>query len=289
MRIGLATCFEKPGLTHGDQLLSMELVRRGHEVRPWIWNHPEKSGGKLDCLVLRSVWDYHLQHAAFLKWIGSVEESSTRLFNSARLVRWNLHKSYLLELAKEGHPVVPTQIISKASPISEVRREMGEGSWSEMVLKPAISATSFRTYKTHPNDPKLETIIAEIQTQSDLVVQPFLHSVAVDGEISLVFFRTDRTHFSHSVLKLPREGDFRVQAEFGGLEQTISAPARLVALGEALLAQLPFDWVYARVDLVDWKGQPKLSELEMIEPDLFLQHHVGAPSLMADAIENASA
>jgi hypothetical protein len=56
--------------------------------------------------VLRSTWDYHLPRADFLEWVDRVA-ALTRLWNPARVVRWNGHKSYLRDLERRGIAWVP--------------------------------------------------------------------------------------------------------------------------------------------------------------------------------------
>jgi hypothetical protein len=48
--------------------------------------------------------------------------------------------------------------------------------------------------------------------------------VAVEGEWSLIFFSGE---FSHAVIKIPRAGDFRVQHDFAGSEETAEAPREI--------------------------------------------------------------
>ena len=49
------------------------------------------------------------------------------------------------------------------------------------------------------------------------------------------------------------------------------------------------DLLYARVDLVrDLAGAPVLMEIELVEPDLYLEHHPDAPAAFARAVEAAA-
>jgi hypothetical protein len=98
----------------------------------------------------------------------------------------------------------------------------------------------------------------------------------------MVFFQGA---FSHSVLKVPSEGDFRVQKEYGGTSQALQAPPRVLAAAEGVLTEIGDPWLYARVDLVDSPTGVRLMELEMLEPDLFLRHNPAAPERFAKAID----
>ena len=77
------------------------------------------------------------------------------------------------------------------------------------------------------------------------------------------------TELSHAVAKYALEGDFRVQQDFGGrvVETTPSAAVR--ALASQVMALVPGDCTYARVDIVEADRGPLLMELELIEPELY--------------------
>ena len=56
-------------------------------------------------------------------WNGRAGRAATAFENPIELVRWNAHKSYLLDLEAAGVPVVPTRLVrSTASPAQRARR-----------------------------------------------------------------------------------------------------------------------------------------------------------------------
>jgi len=80
-------------------------------------------------------------------------------------------------------------------------------------------------------------------------------------------------NFSHSILKIPKTGDFRVQSEYGGTVQKINtATAHLRAAGK-YVEKYGQGTLYARVDGIISDGTFVLMELELIEPYLFLSSH----------------
>jgi hypothetical protein len=86
------------------------------------------------------------------------------------------------------------------------------------------------------------------------------------------------------VLKRPAAGDYRVQWEFGGTAVTMAPPPRLIADAEAVMAAVPGNPLYARVDGVERDGRLVLMELELIEPHLFLGWDPSAPGRLAAAL-----
>ena len=113
------------------------------------------------------------------------------------------------------------------------------------------------------------------------MVQPFMPEVVEPGEWSIVFLGG---RVSHAVLKRPAAGDYRVQWEFGGSATAMAAPDTLLADAEAMMAAVPGDPVYARVDGVERDGRLILMELELIEPHLFLAWDAGASGRLAAAL-----
>lgn len=278
------TCAEKPDLTSSDRLLASALKRLGAQVSPVIWTDPDALYGEWDGLVLRSVWDYHKRFQSFLEWTVSASHSSGRLINSMEVVRWNLQKSYLLELSQKDLPCVPSLPLRKEISAEAMVELVKEEEWSEIVVKPTISATAFLTFQSSLEDTALVDKLEKVRSQSDVLVQPYLSTVKEHGEVSLIFFNGENREFSHAVLKTPKEGDFRVQSDFGGTEAPISAPDGLKELADLALDTVPGDWVYARVDMIDWRTEPLISEIELIEPDLFLETETEAPEKFARAV-----
>lgn len=282
--VGIATCAEKPELTASDRELAACLGRRGFAVRPLIWTDPGSLSAGWDLIVIRSVWDYHRHADRFTAWVSEVERASIPLINSPPIIRWNLDKAYLIELSRKGVPIVPSLLIPQAVTASAAIERIAQAGWSEIVLKPTVSATAFLTFRTLSADPNLSRKIDQIRAHSDILVQPFLPSVPEQGELSLIFFQGSERRYSHAVLKSPGAGEFRVQSDFGGSERLYAPEPSVIRFAESCLDVSPRNWVFARVDLVDWKQSPLLSELELIEPDLFLSLAPGAAEALAEAI-----
>ena len=101
------------------------------------------------------------------------------------------------------------------------------------------------------------------------------------GEWSFVFF--DR-QYSHAVLKRAAAGEFRVHIEWGGTVESAVAPPALVRDAQQVVDRLDLQVAYARVDGTDVGGRLMLMELELIEPELFLDHHPDAAARLATSV-----
>jgi hypothetical protein len=264
--VALVTCRMFPDGTADDALLQAEFSRQSVRAVTVPWNDATVDWRRFDHALLRSCWDYHYDWRAFSAWVERTAHE-TNLVNHARLVQWNMHKSYLLEFADMGFSVVPTTVlpVGQHYPISQISEYFGT---RELVIKPAVSASAYRTSvisSQHIPFESAQGILNELVAERDALVQPFLREIVCPGERSLIFFGG---HFSHAVSRPPLS---RGAAGGEGRERSILVSKEQVQFGERIIAALTSVPCYARVDmlpLVD--GTLALMELELIEPALYL-------------------
>lgn len=278
MRIAFATDREYARLHDDDRTLLAPLAELGVDAEPAIWNDPKVRWSEFDGVLIRTIWDYYRSYPDFLAWVALLERS-TRLWNPPPLVRWNSHKSYLLDLAAQGIRIVPTRVCLNFAAAVDAARRAG---WRRAVVKGAVSAGGYRTYRldTDAEGPLALPSLAEPPV-GDVLVQPYLDEVEQRGERSLVFLDGE---YSHAFARAPRLG--------GGSALEEGAPVRASAaelvLAERTLAAAPARALYGRVDtVVDGSGAPCVMELEVIEPLLRLANRRGAADRLAAAIAKA--
>ena len=229
-----------------------------------------------DVVVVRSPWDYQDAPDAFLDVLAAIDGSQARLENPLSVMRWNLRKTYLRDLEAAGVPVVPTRW---ADGLTAAALADAFAAWdaAEVVAKPVVSAGAEGTFRLGPDPATWTGALLSLATRP-CMVQPFLPSVVEEGEWSVFAFGGA---VSHTILKTPAAGDFRVQEEHGGRIRAVAAAADLLALTEAALAAVPHPapLLYARVDAVRLPdGSLAVIELELVEPSLyFLGPRLGRP------------
>ena len=282
MRIAIATCRKKPEGTTDDQLLTVSLRARGHEPSNVKWSDPEVDWAAFDCCLLRSPWDYYERLPDFLRW-AELTDQKTRLLNPLSTVRVNAEKDYLLSLQQEGFPVVPSYIFSRNDEALERARALL--CHTPVVLKPTVSGGSYLTYLVK-TEAELAPAAARVLAHGKLLLQPYLTTIETEGEVSLMYFRVGKKwQYSHGVLKTAAKGEFRVQTDFGGRVEPYAPDARVKALADRILATLAPGDIYVRIDLVDWQTEPKIGELELIEPALFFAQAEHSAPLLVKALE----
>lgn len=263
-----------------DLPLVAALQARGVQVHQPRWDDAEVDWGGFDLAVVRTTWDYPLRRDAFVAWAAATGRLTT-LCNDAEVLRWNTHKSYLLELEERGAPVVPTAWLGQGDDVVLDELLAARG-WPEAVVKPAVGAGASGLARVRLGDPVGQAHFEVEVAAGDVLVQPYLASIEARGELSVVV--VDGA-VSHAVRKRPSGGEFRIQEEFGGTTTVEEIDADTRALVDWIVEVTGHDLLLARVDLLeDDLGQPQLAELEATEPDLFLRTVPAAADRIAAAI-----
>ncbi|MCS6916810.1 MAG: hypothetical protein RMK52_07475 [Chitinophagales bacterium] len=267
-----------------DALLMASLQPMGYQVIRMHWDDPACNWGQMLAAVFRTTWDYFHRFNEFRSWLQRIR-GQTRLINSGEVVEWNMNKNYLAELQHQGIAIPPTCFVAAGSEdtLEEIINKFG---WEEVILKPAVSGAARHTYRFAAADAAWhEEVFRELLRKESLLVQQFQPSVLDRGEAALMFFDG---RFSHAVLKRARPGDFRVQDDFGGTVHPYQPAAEEIELARQALQCSPQPPVYGRVDLLwDEAGRPLVSELELIEPELWLRCSEPAAALFANALYKA--
>lgn len=97
----------------------------------------------------------------------------------------------------------------------------------------------------------------------------------------MIFFNGS---FSHAVIKKPKDGDFRVQRQYGGKYERFDPGKYLLSTAEKIISQVPQKLLYARVDGVMINNEFHLMELELIEPDLYFEFDEAIKDRFVDCV-----
>tara|TARA_A100000171_G_C2139317_1_gene153370 strand:- start:3849 stop:4742 length:894 start_codon:yes stop_codon:yes gene_type:complete len=262
-------------------LLKDALEKKGLSVQRVHWDDPTYNWSQTKVALIRTVWDYFERFEEFNMWMVKTA-SVTNLINPLPLQQWNSHKFYLQELQDKGVRVVPTEYISAKSKTSLAEISAKRG-WKKMVIKPAISAAAFNTYKvSEETSIESETIFQELLQSRDMLVQEFQETIVTKGEASLMVFNGN---YTHAILKKAKQGDFRVQDDFGGTVHPYTPSQEEIEFAEFANTQCPTIPVYGRVDIVwDDKGLCYLSEMEFLDPEIWVRNAPETAKLLAEGI-----
>jgi glutathione synthase/RimK-type ligase-like ATP-grasp enzyme len=260
--VALASCQALPKVDRDEAPLLRALREAGLRAEVLAWDDPAADFSAARLTLLRSTWNYAAQPERFAAWLARTADVSA-LWNPLPVVRWNMHKGYLLDLARAGVSVTPTQLVARGS-AERLADVAAARAWSDVVVKPAVSAGSRLTLRADATTERGEAHLRALLTREDALVQAYLPAVEGHGERALIFIDGE---LSHAVRKGRR---------FVGEVESITGPVVVsddeAALARATLAAAPTPFLYARVDLAPGHdGVPVLMELELIEPSLFLE------------------
>ncbi|MBK9151885.1 MAG: hypothetical protein IPM26_13215 [Saprospiraceae bacterium] len=274
VRLAILTYTGAPGLLPADRALIPLLRNRNITAVPVLWNDKEVDWESFDVLLFRSTWDYYLEGNAFVQWLHTLRNLNIPVINDIQTVLWNMHKFYLRDLESEGVRIIPT-LFSESDQDIEIPLH-----WDKVIIKPAISAGSYKTVVAERSDTSLieESIRA---VAGAVLIQEYFAEVENEGEYSFIFFSGK---FSHAVRKIPKRGDFRVQSQFGGTYEKYIPTDQILSQVQKVIDATGNIYCYARVDGILRNGAFYLMELELIEPDLYLDYTENAVEIYAAAV-----
>jgi len=281
VEVAFVTCRQLPDI-HDDDGLAADVLRdRGIPVVSAVWDEPEADWRRYRGVVIRSTWDYHHHQDRYAAWLRRCADDGVRLWNPPATVLANMNKRYLSDLEQRGVDVVPTEYLDVGHGQS-LRGLLERRGWDRAVVKPAVSASAYRTWRTTTaTADRDQAAFEEDSARHEVLVQPHVDEIATRGEWSLVFFAGQ---YSHATIKRPAAGDFRVQEELGGHSAPAEPPDHVIESARHILSLSPSPLLYARVDGIERGQRFMLMELEINEPYLFLGSSPGAAVRFANAI-----
>jgi hypothetical protein len=264
-------------------LLCQALVELGASPTLVSWDDTRVDWSSYARVVISSTWDSVDCPVEYVAWARRVSGLS-RLLNPVEVIEWGLDKKYQRDLGDAGVPIVPTTWVEPW--------QRWEPPPFEFVVKPAISAGGRETARYVAADAiEARAHVKRLQESGKTVmVQEYLRSIDVDGEIDLIFIAGS---FSHAVHKKPalRLGDGVVEQPWERMAWSgVVLPSQaqlLVAEAAMSVVQGRFHQLltYGRVDLVnDQHGDPVVLEVELIDPYLSLDMAPKAAVSLANAI-----
>lgn len=263
------------------------LAAEGLDARPTPWTaHVDDADGLRGYAHVLPLlaWGYHLDHARWLRACEAWGKAGLPMSNPPAVLAWNSDKRYLAELEGRGVAIPRTEWLRQ--PEREALERMFEDTGAEaLIIKPTVSGGAWKTQRFDRDG--IDAVVAGWRDGDadgpEMLVQPFLPTIATEGETSLLYFGG---RLSHVVNKRPVAGDFRVQDYFGGRYTALpEPPAGALDLAERTLAAIDAPLLYARIDMVpDGDGRWLLMEAELVEPDFYLGAAPGRGGAFAKAL-----
>ena len=236
------------------------------------WDDAAVDWSSFDVVLVSGTWDSVDRPDEYLRWTAAVGAVAT-LVNPHEVVAWNLDKRYLRDLEDAGLPIVPTTWVSPSDVVTAASLPAGE-----VVVKPAVSAGGRSTawYSVRGRDAAVAHIESLQRAGATVMLQAHVAGVATVGEVKSVYVDGRASHAVRVGGLLERDAGTMEQPWEKVVPVSAVEPSPMErAVGDAVLRELSRRFgrapAYARVDLVlDAVGAPRILEVELIDPLLFL-------------------
>lgn len=274
MKLAFVTDKIHSNFAEDDRLLVNFLTDQNHRITPAVWDDTSIDWFSFDCIIFRSPWDYFLKFDAFNQWLNQLEKLNLKVFNPIQVIQWNKNKTYLLRFRDLGVDMPEFQYCEQGSSFM-IEEILKEHQWEKAVIKPSVSGGAYKTWVIDLEDAPLHQLeFNALVSEQGVIVQRFSNEIVISGELSLIYFNKK---FSHAVCKRAKDGEFRIQAQFGGKHIPYSPDKNLFIQIDHILTLIPEQLLYARIDgYLDESGRFYLMELELLEPTLFFDSDPGA-------------
>lgn len=229
----------------------------GLRSTPAAWHDEGIDWSTSAVVLIRTTWDYPEFIDDFCVWLDHLDTHDAVVINPTTVIRWNLRKTYLIDLEQRGVEIVPVEFAPAGT---EVRAGA-----ARLVTKPVIGVGSNGARLLEPRE--------RYKVESDSLVSPFQERI-MEGELSV--FIVDGAPV-HTIRKLPSVTDWRVQPQWGGRYTSEEHPpegAMAAALHAFEVIEARFadgsGLCFLRVDLVQSdRGTWRVLEVEAIEPSFY--------------------
>lgn len=258
---------ERRGDAFEHDLMMAALVpafaEEGHDLHVIDWEAPLEAFDGIDLVMLGTAWNYQDKASDFLTKLDALQAKGIQVCNSPQIVRWNVEKTYLRELAERGAATIPTLWLNDVS-AQDCVAAMEQFQTDSVVVKRQVGAGALGQERVSRGS----LPGAEWRFGHPAMVQPFLPAIASEGELSFIFIEGE---LSHCLLKRPANGEYRIQSLYGGTEEDHKATEEEETAAKAIVQALPFDSpLYARIDMLRMdNGALAVMEAELIEPFLY--------------------
>ncbi len=274
----------EPGKEGDSNYGTRELFHKkleGYRVSSFSWNDVKNNVSKKTYFFgQRKQSEKRLQNysAIYLSGLGAIEGKKRELFefirglkdlegiviNNPSTMIENFDKRYLLNLQEKGVPVIPTEEVTGWD-YKSINNFKFKG-YSESLIKPRIFGERSKGIKKIKEFPFNKKSFEDFKKKygEKILLQPFIKDITKYGERSLVFVGDN---FSHAIYR-HRDVWFTNTTEKPAPETNPKREELKTA--EKVFENWEGEYDITRIDFITHKGKSLISEVEMINPNLWL-------------------
>jgi len=233
---------------------------------------------KYDAVIIRSVWGYQDKIEDFIKFINKLKEDNIKAFNDTNILLSNISKKEQFDLLdKYDIPHINTDFIYKDDiNIENLNKYVDK----DIVVKPIISGGGNNTYVISKENIKNNIKLDEIEykykdvlndVNNYLMIQPFIKEIN-DGELSIVYIDNKLSHAALRYTNVFNNNNLIKLVNIKDIKDALEVSDKVNNIIE-------YKTLYKRVDLVKINDTYQVMEVELVEPQLFLEYRQNKKAL----------
>ena len=233
---------------------------------------------KYDAVIIRSVWGYQDKIEDFIKFINKLKEDNIKAFNDTNILLSNISKKEQFDLLdKYDIPHINTDFIYKDDiNIENLNKYVDK----DIVVKPIISGGGNNTYVISKENIKNNIKLNEIENKykdvlndvnNYLMIQPFIKEIN-DGELSIVYIDNKLSHAALRYTNVFNNNNLIKLVNIKDIKDALEVSDKVNNIIE-------YKTLYKRVDLVKINDTYQVMEVELVEPQLFLEYRQNKKAL----------
>lgn len=274
--VAIVSCDKWKNKSLEDLYLKHSLNKQNCKVDIISWEDKTIDYSKYDLIIIRSIWGFQENKTKFENWLNMLETQKIKVLNPIKVIKNNYDKEIQFDiLNKYNIETIKTFFLPINKNIKSRILDLKTNNNLEnnlIVLKPTISEGSKDVYLVGNNRYEFNNIIDinEVynkykNNKSKLMVQPFMKEI-FDGEYSICCINNKITH-----------GIIKYKNAFTKTNMIKYIPAdkidhKIIEIVNNILNIKEYkDNLFLRIDFVKQKKKFLVMEVELLDPNLFLE------------------
>ena len=274
--VAIVSCDKWKNKSLEDLYLKHSLNKQNCKVDIISWEDKTIDYSKYDLIIIRSIWGFQENKTKFEKWLNMLETQKIKVLNPINVIKNNYDKEIQFDiLNKYNIETIKTFFLPINKNIKSRILDLKTNNDLEnnlIVLKPTISEGSKDVYLVGDNRYEFNNIIDinEVynkykNNKSKLMVQPFMKEI-FDGEYSICCINNKITH-----------GIIKYKNAFTKTNMIKYIPDdkidhKIIEIVNNILNIKEYkDNLFLRIDFVKQKKKFLVMEVELLDPNLFLE------------------
>jgi hypothetical protein len=275
MKVYIASSEEHVGNIQEDVCIRDMCIAMGVSSEILTLRNIVKISNPSDVVILKSIWDYHLDYREFLAQVSELKKRRVQLINNYDYIIWNIDKYKYLDDIKHIN-AIPTHLlqINRIRNIPEIEKKISKiaktFNANRLVIKPTVSASGYLTsiYGVNQNNDDL-LVLLKANKHLDFIVQPYRSSIT-KGEISVIIINGE---LLYGVMRFPGVlSEKKIPTYLDLINVPNSIKNTLTVLKKLFMKKFGGLPVVCRVDFLKNNSTYEILEVELIDPDLFFRY-----------------